>query len=72
MGTQGVPMLLVAGPLLVVGFIVWPGLYRLFSGTFLPWPLDIHRKLLAGIGVVLFVGWGSRRRRTDERARILR
>lgn len=51
-------MLLVMGPLLAVGVLVGLGLYRLISGTFIPWPLDLRRLFLAGLGAAVIVGVG--------------
>ena len=51
-------MPLLIGPLLVVFALVGLGLYRGFAGTWVPWPLDIRRLVLAGAGAAVVVGLG--------------
>ena len=51
-------MVLVMGLLLALSMVVGLGLYRLISGTFLPWPIDVRRLLLAGAGTAVIVGVG--------------
>lgn len=51
-------MVLVLGPLLAVFVLAVVGLYRLLAGTFVPWPLDVRRLVLAGAVAVVVVGFG--------------
>ena len=51
-------MVLLIGPLAAVVVLVGLGLYRLIAGTFIPWPFDLRRLVLAGLGAAVIVGVG--------------